>query len=349
MALLAVLTTVAGRVTGLAPSIISSAPGAPASQARAGYLKPPVLVSTVPSLLARHQAEVEATGATPSASVAVATPAPTPEAKPAYVTYTIQPGDTITSIAAAFDVDPSYILWNNHEVSDDPNLLLIGKQLLIPSVNGIVYNVVSGDTLSDIASYYRIDTQTIASFAANNLASPDQLSDGMVLLLPGAVPPPPPPAPSRASVVEDTAEPSLPVPAGVAPAAPAAASSGYIWPWYGAITTYFGEPRGDSYHRGIDIDGFGGYGAPIAAAADGTVVLATWDDWGLGYHVILQHADGSRTVYGHLSDIWVTQGQAVSQGEAVGGLGSTGYSTGAHLHFELWIGGAPVDPLSYLP
>lgn len=349
MALLAVLTTVAGRVTGLAPSIISSAPGAPASQARAGYLKPPVLVATVPSLLARHQAEVEATAATPSASVAAATPAATPEPRPAYVTYTIQPGDTITSIAASFGVDPSYVLWNNHEVSADPNLLIIGKQLLIPSVNGIVYSVVRGDTLSDIASYYRIDTQSIASFAANNLASPDQLSDGMVLLLPGAVPPPPPPAPSRASVAAEAPEP-LPVPAGVAPAAPpAAASSGYIWPWHGAITTYFGEPRGNSYHRGIDIDGFGGYGAPIAAAADGTVVLATWDDWGLGYHVILQHADGSRTVYGHLSDIWVAQGQAVSQGEAVGALGSTGYSTGPHLHFELWIGGAPVDPLSYLP
>jgi len=349
MALLAVFTTVAGRVTGLAPSIISSAPGAPASQARAGYLKPPVLVSTIPSLLARHQAEVEATSTAAAGAVAaVAAPEPAPQPKPAYFTYTIQPGDSITSIAASYGIDPSYILWNNHEVSSDPNLLIIGKQLLIPSVNGIVYDVVRGDTLSDIASYYRIDTQSIASFAANNLASPDRLSDGMVLLLPGAVPPPPPPAPARA--VADTPEPALPVPAGVAPPPPpVAASSGYAWPFRGAITTYFGEASGNGYHRGIDIDGVGAYGAPIGAAAGGTVVLAAWDDWGLGYRVMLQHADGSRTVYGHLSDIWVTPGQVVSQGEAVGALGSTGYSTGAHLHFELWIGGGPVDPLNYLP
>ncbi len=342
----------AGRVTGLAPSTVSSAPGAPASQARAGYLKPPVLVSTVPSLLARHQAEVEATStAAPGVVAAVATPEPAPTPKPAYFAYTIQPGDSITSIAASYGIDPSYILWNNPEVSADPNLLLIGKQLIVPSVNGIVYNVVRGDTLSDVAAYYRIDTQSIAAFSGNNIASPDQLSDGMVLLLPGAVPPPPPPPPERGADVPapEPASGGIPVPAGVPPDAAAAASSGYIWPVQGAISQGFGVPELGSYHKGIDIDGIGQYGAPVAAAAAGTVVLANWDDWGLGYHVMLQHADGSRTVYGHLSDIWVTAGQVVSQGEAVGALGSSGYSTGAHLHFELWIDGVPVDPLNYLP
>jgi len=76
--------------------------------------------------------------------------------------------------------------------------------------------------------------------------------------------------------------------------------------------------------------------------------LAAYQDWGYGYHVIIEHADGSRTLYGHLSDIWVGQGQYVSQGEGIGALGSTGYSTGPHLHFEIHIGG-PVDPLAYLP
>ena len=127
------------------------------------------------------------------------------------------------------------------------------------------------------------------------------------------------------------------------------ASVGFIWPYYGPITTYFGEPTGSSYHKGIDLDGFGSWGAPIAAAASGTVVLAAWDSWGLGYHIIVDHGNGFRTTYAHLSDLWVVQGQWVNQGEAVGALGSTGYSTGAHLHFELWAGGFPVNPLAYLP
>ena len=122
-------------------------------------------------------------------------------------------------------------------------------------------------------------------------------------------------------------------------------SYGFIWPINGNITTYFGEGG----HKGIDIDGFGRYGAAIGAAATGQVVLASWSDWGLGYHVVLDHGDGTRTVYAHLSEIWVTQGQYVGQGEAVGALGSTGYSTGPHLHFEVHSGGAAVDPLAYLP
>jgi murein DD-endopeptidase MepM/ murein hydrolase activator NlpD len=131
-----------------------------------------------------------------------------------------------------------------------------------------------------------------------------------------------------------------------APVAQAPAPSyGYIWPAYGNITTYFME----NGHKGIDIDGFGQYGAPIASVASGQVVLASWSDWGLGYHVIVDHGDGMRTVYAHLSEIWVSQGQYVGQGEAVGALGSTGYSTGPHLHFEMHYYGSVVDPLAYLP
>jgi murein DD-endopeptidase MepM/ murein hydrolase activator NlpD len=169
----------------------------------------------------------------------------------------------------------------------------------------------------------------------------------MVLVLPGATPPP---APIAVEVVEDTNPTPEPVAAPVPAADPVSPGvSGFAWPFYGGISTYFGEPRAEGYHKGIDIDGFASYGAPIGAAADGVVVLAAWDDWGLGYHVIVQHSDGSRTVYAHLSEIWVSQGQSVGQGEGVGALGSTGYSTGPHLHFEIWIGGVPVDPLLYLP
>jgi murein DD-endopeptidase MepM/ murein hydrolase activator NlpD len=210
--------------------------------------------------------------------------------------------------------------------------------------------VTLGDTLSDIAAYYQTDIQSITAFSPNGLSSPDDVIEGMVLVLPGAVPPPPappPPAPEPEPVVVPEPEPAGEPPAFVSQPAPEPAaaytSTGFIWPFYGAISTYF-----SGYHRGIDIDGFGNYGATISAAADGVVVLAAYQDWGYGYHVIVQHSDGSRTLYAHLSDIWVSQGEYVGQGQGVGALGSTGYSTGAHLHFEIHIGG-PVDPLGYLP
>jgi murein DD-endopeptidase MepM/ murein hydrolase activator NlpD len=308
----------------------------------------------VPSLFARHEAEVAATTASPAPE----TEAPTPDAvvaevetapRPAYFTYTIQPGDTMYSIATAFGLSESTLLWNNPEVSADPDLLFVGGTLLVPSVDGVVYNVTLGDTLNGIASYYGVAPADIVSYDPNGLTSADDLIDGMVLVIPGAVPPATP-APTAAPTPEPA---PLPASGGSSEPAPPAAgvvvpSSGYIWPYYGPITTYFGEPRGASYHKGIDIDGWGNYGAPVASAASGTVVLATWDDWGLGYHVIVDHGDGSRTIYGHLSEIWVSQGQWVNQGDFVGALGSTGYSTGTHLHFELWIGGIPVDPLAYL-
>ena len=255
----------------------------------------------------------------------------------------------MSSIAQSFGVDPNYILWNNPGVRD-ADMLLVGANLLIPSVNGLVYTVTLGDTLSDLAAYYQIDVQSITAFGPNGLSSPDDVIEGMVLVLPGAVPPPPPPPPPVAAPAAPPAVAPQPAyqPAVVSEPdpepAPARVSSGYIWPFYSSISQYF-----SSYHRGIDIDGFGRYGATISAAASGTVVLAAYQDYGYGNHIIIQHPDGSRTLYAHLSEIWVSQGEYVSQGEGIGALGSTGYSTGPHLHFEIHIGGVQVDPLAYLP
>jgi murein DD-endopeptidase MepM/ murein hydrolase activator NlpD len=261
----------------------------------------------------------------------------------------------VSSVAQSFGVDSNYILWNNPGVQD-ADMLLVGANLLIPSVNGLVYTVTLGDTLSDVAAFYQIDVQSITAFGPNGLSSADDIIEGKVLVLPGAVPPAPPPPPEPDPAPAPEPEPAYnpppaavsepdqePAPAAAAPA-PARVSSGFIWPFYSSISQYF-----SSYHRGIDIDGFGRYGATISAAADGIVVLAAYQDYGYGYHVIIQHPDGSRTLYGHLSDIWVSQGQYVSQGQGIGALGSTGYSTGPHLHFEVHIGGGPVDPLDYLP
>src|SRR3972149_1476951 len=175
--------------------------------------------------------------------------------------------------------------------------------------------------------------------------SPQRVVGGVVLALPGAAPPPPPIA-AAVAAVENTAPPAPDPP----PASePPPASAGFIWPWYGNITSTFSEWRGSNIHGGIDIDAFGTCGAPVVAAASGRVVLVSYLDWGLGLHVIIEHPDGSRTVYAHLSESYVSIGQYVSQGEAVGAIGCRGYFTRPPLHFELWIGGGRVAPLAYLP
>lgn len=340
------MTTVAGGAVDITPST-SLVRSQPVAEANAGYLRPPVLLSTVPSVLARHQAEAVAI-ASPSETAAAAaetpalaqtTPSATTAALPAYFTYTIQPGDTVASIAAAYGLDQSSIIMNNPHIADDPNTLLVGATVVVPSTDGLVYNVTLGDNLNAIADAYGIDVNSIINYGPNGITSPDTVVEGLVLVLPGAV----------AYTPQPTDAPSYqePLPAAVPEPDPVyqpVSSVGYIWPYYSSLSTYF---SGD--HVGIDIDGFGNYGAAVVAAASGTVVLTAWDDYGYGYHVIIQHDDGSQTLYAHLSDIWVGQGQYVGQGEAIGALGSTGYSTGTHLMFNLYIGGYPVDPLAYLP
>jgi murein DD-endopeptidase MepM/ murein hydrolase activator NlpD len=352
---MALVTAISGRVSDLGSSVASgNSEQEPAvATAGPGFMRPPVVVSTVPGILARHQAEAQAMAVpstTPDATAAAVAETPAPAPVAATFVYTIQPGDTIDSIAAAFGLNPAYILWSNPEVSSDPDLLLVGETLIIPTTNGIVYHVIEGDTLSGIAAYYGIDVPTIVGYAGNGLSSADGvIVDGMVLVLPGAVPPAPAPEPEPVYVAEEPVadDPGPPLSAAVAEPVTAPVpepSYGFIWPFYGNISTYFGPG-----HKGIDIDGFGRYGAAIAAAGTGTVVLASWSDYGLGYHVIIDHGDGYRTVYAHLSEIWVSQGEYVGQGQAVGALGSTGYSTGPHLHFEVHLWGSPVDPLAHLP
>lgn len=121
-------------------------------------------------------------------------------------------------------------------------------------------------------------------------------------------------------------------------------AQGLTWPVSGTLTSTFG-PRWGSMHEGIDIAAPGG--TPIVASASGTVILAGWLG-GYGNLVVIDHGGGLSTAYAHQSSIAVGVGQAVSQGQVVGYVGSTGHSTGNHLHFEVRVNGAAVDPLGYL-
>ena len=127
---------------------------------------------------------------------------------------------------------------------------------------------------------------------------------------------------------------------------------GFIWPLPCStrVTSRFGN-RADPftgqtrYHSGIDIDGFGNDGAPVVAAASGTVITASYDG-SYGNYVIIDHGDMS-TVYAHMSGLAVSQGQSVSQGQTIGYVGATGRATGTHLHFEVYVGDGRVDPAQY--
>jgi murein DD-endopeptidase MepM/ murein hydrolase activator NlpD len=120
-------------------------------------------------------------------------------------------------------------------------------------------------------------------------------------------------------------------------------AAGFVWPTHGILTSPFGW-RWGRMHEGIDIAA--PTGTPIVAAAAGTVIYAGWMG-GYGNMVIIDHGNGVATAYGHQSAIYVTAG-AVSQGQVIGAVGSTGHSTGPHLHFEVRINGSPVDPMGYL-
>jgi murein DD-endopeptidase MepM/ murein hydrolase activator NlpD len=135
---------------------------------------------------------------------------------------------------------------------------------------------------------------------------------------------------------------AAPSPARAPSAAPSAA--GFIWPVHGVVTSGFGW-RWGRLHAGIDIAVASG--TPVVAAASGTVVIAGWLG-GYGNLVVVDHGNGIATAYGHNSAVTVGYGEYVVQGQLIAYSGSTGHSTGPHVHFEVRIGGAPVDPFGYL-
>lgn len=269
--------------------------------------------------------------------------APPPSPPPLFTTYKVQPGDTVYGIARRLGIDFNYIVWNNPEISDDPDSLVVGQELIIPVGNGILYRLKLGDTLQAVALFFGVKVEDIVSFAANGITSPDAVREGMLVFLPGAKPPSPPEPKPAPAAPQPTPPPAVQQPRPTPPASvAAAASSGFIWPVQGMLTQYFGGG-----HKGLDIAT--AHGTPVVAAAAGQVVLVAYGYYGYGNYVIIRHANGIETAYAHLSAIYVTMGQQVQQGEVIGAIGCTGWCTGPHLHFEVHVNGVPVNPLAYLP
>ena len=254
------------------------------------------------------------------------------------VYYTIEDGDTVSKIADEFGISPNTLLWANSLSGAD--YIKAGQRLEILPTDGIKYTVKQGDTLGLIAQKYKTGTDEIIAY--NNLPADGRISAGDALILPGGRPyiPPAPPAPKKSSYAQKP------------PAISNANSNKYfIFPASGRIS------QGLHGYNGVDIASQ--CGAPIYAAADGTVTSAKTTTSrarlgasvysGYGNHLRITHPNGVVTLYAHLRQLFVAEGSSVKQGDVIASMGGgfeyvngklvrmegAGKSTGCHLHFEV--------------
>jgi murein DD-endopeptidase MepM/ murein hydrolase activator NlpD len=262
------------------------------------------------------------------------------------VTYTIQSGDTIFGIALKFGVSPETIVWSNQEVLwDAPWLIKPGLELYIIPVDGVLHTVRAQETVASIALEYGVEPSAIYN-DWNELEQGVALREGQLLVVAGAtgdeVEWEPPPIYPSAGV----AGASYGICSGVSVSGPGA-NGWFILPTGSARVSgwYFHDPRNPTH---IGLDYACRLGDPIYAGDNGVVTIAGWNG-GYGILVELNHGNGFITRYAHLSELNVGCGTPVYQGQILGYCGSTGYSSGSHLHFEIRFNGVPQNPQGYLP
>lgn len=236
--------------------------------------------------------------------------------------------ETVASIAETYGLDSELLALMNDVAATEP--LAEGTVLRLPETPCFSVTVSRGDTLSSLARRYAVDIAEITR--VNELDSQGRLYPGQTLLIPFG-------EEISVSAVASVEAPELAVYA-------SRSALAYIWPVDGFISSSYGE-RWGSFHWGLDIaaDNL----SEIGAAAAGVVVEAGWKNDAYGYAVVIDHGDGRQTLYGHCSSVVAQVGDQVRTGETVALVGSTGNSTGPHLHFEIRENGVCVDPLLYLP
>ncbi|MBI4250084.1 peptidoglycan DD-metalloendopeptidase family protein [Candidatus Uhrbacteria bacterium] len=246
-------------------------------------------------------------------------------------TYIIREGDTISTVAGRFGLKAITLLWANGLT--DRSVLRVGQKLTIPPLDGLVYTVRSGDTLGKIANTYNTDIEKIVR--ANQLANEHSLQIGQILILPGATQPAVRTRVSSPTLLGRIRDAILPSPSSQKVAGL------FIWPTTARrITQYFGWR-----HTGVDIAG--PTSNSILAAAAGKVILSGWQR-GYGYTIVIDHGNGYQTRYAHSRKLLVQSGEYVEQGQVIAMVGSTGWSTGPHVHFEVMKNGRRQNPLSYI-
>ena len=230
--------------------------------------------------------------------------------------HTVRTGDSLWSISRAYGVNLS-ILMENNQISRG-RILRPGQTLAVTNSKGVYYKVQRGQTLASVCQDFGVSLGDVA--AANQVTDVRAVQSGAMVFLPGA-------RARRSSVF-------------------------FLWPLQGRLSSTYGWRRnplggwGKDHHDGIDVAA--PIGRPIAAAKDGTVVWAAYQG-GYGRCIEIDHGDGYKTVYGHASKLLVRKGAEVKQGDTIALVGTSGRSTGPHLHFEIRRNGKPLDPLAVLP
>ena len=291
--------------------------------------------------------------------------------------YTVRKGDTLRRIAARYGIDVPTII-NSNEI-DDPDNLEIGSEIRLLPVPGMEYEIKKGDTIFSIADKLGVSAEMILDYPPNALSADSVLQIGARIMVPGGTPPvvvaarvepapraevrPPAkqePAPKPAAGNNSAAKPAAPKPPAPKPApkpepkpaapkppannTPQKGTGRMVWPVRGTITQYF-----SARHNGLDIAIRAG--TTIQAADSGKVIWSGWRTDGLGYAVIIDHLNGLTTIYGHmLRQPPLRVGQYVSRNQLIGWIGSTGRSTGPHVHFVVKVGTGRNyrNPLAYL-
>ncbi|MBM3180330.1 MAG: M23 family metallopeptidase [Chloroflexi bacterium] len=268
--------------------------------------------------------------------------------------YTVQEGDTVFGIAEKFGLEPQTILWGNYNIlQDNPHSLRPSQELNILPVDGVYWEWLGGLTFGSWAEFYGVTAADIIEYPGNHI-DPNTIGDynnaniknGTWLIIPNG---------KREFV-------SWSAPLGVTRENPASArvmGAGACDPVSGGAVGYgtYVYPTNKRYLSGFDfspetnhygVDFAGNEGEGVYAADAGVVVYSGWNDYGYGNMIMIDHGNGFQSLYAHLSAVYRGCGQSVGQGEGIGAIGSTGRSSGAHLHFEL-MAGSKVNPWSYLP
>lgn len=246
--------------------------------------------------------------------------------------YRVQEGDTVSSISQKFGVNIDTIIWENNLKS--VGAIKVGQILKILPVSGVKHTVKRGETIYSIAKDFQVDAQNIIDYPFNTFANDEtfSLSAGQELIIPDGIKP--------KEVVIDrtryTARTVAPIPGVVG-------EGNFMWPTSGAISQRYAW-----YHQAVDIANRSN--PDIVASQGGTVVTAGWNAGGYGNYVVIDHGNGYKTLYAHLlnNSIVVKAGQRVNQGQKLGVMGSTGRSTGTHLHFEVISDKGKLNPLNVL-
>jgi len=247
--------------------------------------------------------------------------------------YTIKPGDTLADLAVEFGRDVKSMSCVRTESGDEVMRLIPGQRIVIPALTDLCHIVKAGQTLEQIAAWYGVTPQALMAVPENHLASDARtLQAGQTLLIPHAR--------SRYRSPEEVhvAQPRR---------------DGW---WYGDGEFIWPLPRGSfwisqrfKHGKHMALDMAAPLGTPVYAADMGRVVKAGWSEIGYGYRVIIDHGIDYITLYAHLSEYYVQSGDIVQKGEIIGRVGTTGNSTGPHLHFEIRDYGYLIDPLLVLP